>query len=166
MTQSRLKNASLIAPLHLLGGLHSPPPPSRTEQVLCGLKFKVNETYILGNQARNHHKRCFGLGEDGRGAQDIAVREAHREAKVFGTAVIERRHDPLGNFAIAVVEEGLAAIQHLRGGRLVDILAPVGRRVAVGLICQVDWNSLLEPLEGVDGLCARHRSGQRRLRRD
>lgn len=132
------------------------------KQALLRAEIYGGQTYILGNQAGNHHKGCFGFGQDGRGAQDIAIGETHREAEVFGTAMVKRSHDALGNFAVAIVKESLAASQYLRGGRLVNVLAPVGWGVAVGLIRQVHWNSLLEFLQGVDSLFARRRLVQRR----
>lgn len=115
-------------------------------------KKKKKKTYLLGNQAGDYDKGRFGFGEDGRGAEDVAVREAHREPEVFGAAVVEGRHDALGHLAVALVEEGLAAGQHLRRGRFVHVVAPVGRRGAVRLIRQVAWDGLVEFLKGVDGL--------------
>lgn len=66
--------------------------------------------------------------------------------------MVERGHDPLGDLTIALVEEGLAAREYVGRGRLVDVLAPVGRRDPVRFVREVSGYGLLELLEGVDGL--------------
>lgn len=109
-------------------------------------------THILRNQPSNHDKGSIGLGQHGRGAQDVAVREAHGEAQVLGAARIERRHDAVGDFAVALVEEGAAALQDLWCGRFVHVVPAVGWGWAVGRIGELGGNCFFEFLEGVDGL--------------
>lgn len=73
--------------------------------------------------------------------------------------MVERGHDPLGDLAVALVKEVLAALQHRRGGGRVDVLAPAGRGLAVWLVQQAGGDDVLELLQGVDGLRARARDG-------
>lgn len=84
------------------------------------------DTYILRNQTRNHDKTRLHLTQYADGTQHVAVRHAYRKPQVLGAAVVERGHDALGDLAIALVEEGLAAGKDLGGWGVVDVVAAVG----------------------------------------
>lgn len=105
-------------------------------------------------QARDHDKGGLGLGQHGGGAEEVAVGEAHGEAKVLGAAVVQGRHDARGHLAVAAVKEAPAATQHVWRGGVVDVAPPVGRGPALRLVEAPRRHSLLELLEGVDGLRA------------
>lgn len=106
----------------------------------------------MGYQSGNHDKGRLRLGQDGRRAQHVPVREAHGEAQVLGPAVVERGHDPPGDLAVALVEEGPAALQHRRRGRRAHVAAPARGGGAVRLVEQAGGDDALELLQRVDGL--------------
>lgn len=126
-------------------------PDNALEELLRGW------THILRNQARDHDEGGLGLGQHGGRTEEVAIGEAHGEAKVLGAAVVQGRHDARGHFAIAPVKEAPAASQDVWRGRVVDIAAPVGRGRALRLVEATRRHSLLELLEGVDGLRAHGR---------